>query len=591
MNAGSLRRALATLAALGVAGAALAGTPAADLEAGRRLYETGVQADGRPVAAFRLGQIRVEGAQAACSTCHRPSGMGMVEGDIQVPPITGGALFHTGDKVIATMDPRSGKAFNLAHPAWTEAEVAKMLRTAKRPDGSELNPVMARYDLSDTDMRNLLAYLRQLSADWSPGVTADTIRFATVITPDVPPERRALFREMAEKIVAQKNGSTKVAGGGGTRHHMTSAAELVLGTERRWTLDFWELSGPPETWAEQLESRYRARPVFALLSGVGGATWAPVDEFCDSHAIPCWFPSVAAPPDDSPRYTIYFSRGVSLEAGVLARALAVDRRPDHVVQVHRAEPTGATAARDLAAALGGSGIQVEDLVVSGADDPALAARLARLDADDAAVFWLDAAEVAKLGPLPPPRARTWFSGTLGGAERIPVPAAWRERAQLIYPWELPSRRAANLAYFRGWLNQRHVPLVDEVLQSEVYFAFAFMTDTVSEMLDNLYREYLLERAEAMINRREEGRAEAEYYSSTASRVRTRPAGQPALAGTGPAPLQALQVAGTSFLKRSGTTAYPRLTLGAGQRFASKGAYVARIGADGTLTADGDWTVP
>ena len=40
-----------------------------------------------------------------------------------------------------------------------------------------------------------------------------------------------------------------------------------------------------------------------------------------------------------------------------------------------------------------------------------------------------------------------------------------------------------------------------------------------------------------------------------------------------------------------TTAYPRFTLGPGQRYGSKGAYVMRISADDRLEVEGDWVVP
>jgi hypothetical protein len=41
-----------------------------------------------------------------------------------------------------------------------------------------------------------------------------------------------------------------------------------------------------------------------------------------------------------------------------------------------------------------------------------------------------------------------------------------------------------------------------------------------------------------------------------------------------------------------TSVYPRLSLGPGQRYASKGAYILRPGATkGSWTPEGDWIVP
>jgi len=42
---------------------------------------------------------------------------------------------------------------------------------------------------------------------------------------------------------------------------------------RRWRLEHWALEGEPHTWSAQLEARYRATPVFALLSGISYDDW------------------------------------------------------------------------------------------------------------------------------------------------------------------------------------------------------------------------------------------------------------------------------------------------------------------------------
>ena len=63
------------------------------------------------------------------------------------------------------------------------------------------------------------------------------------------------------------------------------------------------------------------------------------------------------------------------------------------------------------------------------------------------------------------------------------------------------------------------------------------------MLDNLYRDYLVERAEDML--------------STGSNV----------------------------------SAYPHLGLARNQRFASKGAYIAKLTPDGKLMPDSEWIIP
>jgi hypothetical protein len=110
------------------------------------------------------------------------------------------------------------------------------------------------------------------------------------------------------------------------------------------------------------------------------------------------------------------------------------------------------------------------------------------------------------------------------------------------------------------------------------------------MLDNLYRDYLLERAENMISRREGTRAQDEDQARQSMRRTARAllASRRAAGDVSPetADPQTLGL-------RQSTTVFPRLELASGQRFASKGAYIVRF-ADphsDTLIAETPWIVP
>jgi mono/diheme cytochrome c family protein len=299
----------------------LLGGPAAlaadDLvEQGRRIYVDGVLPSGAPLTALRAGDVRGEGSSVACVTCHRPSGMGQVEGDLQVRPITGNYLYHIGRKNMATMDPRIGKRMNQAHVGYNDETLARAIREGINSQNARMVTLMPRYNLEAPDMAALQAYLKQLSANWSPGVTAKMIHFATIVTPDVDPARRKIYVDMLQGIFDQKNGSTMPG-----RRHMVSPAEMLGGTERNWSLHVWTLEGAPETWAAQLEAFYARQPVFSVLGGLSSGDWSPVADFCEQKQLPNWFPSVDYSPLEHGRYTVYFSRGVGLEADVLAKTL------------------------------------------------------------------------------------------------------------------------------------------------------------------------------------------------------------------------------------------------------------------------------
>jgi hypothetical protein len=569
---------------------------ATQLELGRRIYVEGILPSGAALTGTRFGNATVSGADSACVNCHRPSGMGEVEGDIQVPPITGKFLFSgANDKQLATMDPRVSKEFNKTHAPYTQASLAAAIRHGVNVGGRDMDVAMPRYNLTDSDLQALSAYLGQLSAEWSPGVTRDEIRFATVITPDVDPARRKALLDMMQTIIRQKNASTQNSKQGYSRHHMTSAAELILGTERTWDLDIWELKGAPDTWGEQLRAQYLKNPVFALISGASFGNWQPVHDFCNTEQVPCWFPSVDVPSKANSPYSFYFSGGVTLEANVLARHLLTNSvLPKRLIQVFRTDTAGQAAAQELKHALEGSAVTVEDREIGPEAIPvdAFGALLGHAKKGDVVVYWLRQDDISLLGRLKPVNGvESYFSSRLANAERISLPQAWKKNSHLIYIYELPQKRKLNLVYFQAWMNMHKFPVIDEAMQSEVFFAFNYLTDTTAEMLNNLYRDYLVERAETMMDKREGTKSEQEtrdrlFLGKPGDLIRRH--GE----FTAGADVRLPIVAPASAISH-GTTMFRHLSLGPGQRFASKGGYIVRFADDHSdaLVEESDWIVP
>ncbi|MGY0197258.1 cytochrome C [Leptothrix sp. BB-4] len=582
------------------------------IEQGRRLYRDGLRADGRPLQGVRLdGQVALSGAAAACVLCHRGSGLGAVEGSNQVLPITGRYLFDQDRRAVTQMNLRARKAMSPRHEPYTLETLARALRSGIHESGRELDPLMPRYTLSDAEVRALASYLRGLSNRWSPGVTDHQLQIATVITPDVDPRRRRIFLDTLNAIVEQKNGNI-VHG----QRSMSSGAEMVLQTDRQWRLHVWELSGPAETWQAQLDAQLQRQPVFAITSGLGAGSWSPVHRFCERQQLPCWFPSVAAVPPESENggYSLYFSRGVGLEADALALALAAEvrqgRRPGQVLQVLADADVRHAAGEPLAEQLGAAGIasRTVNTVTAGGDTAVLRAALSTLKSGDRLVLWLAPQQLAALDGIALPAGVTVYaSATLGGGERPPVPAAWRSALRVISPYQLRERRERGLTYFREWFNVRGVKVEDELLQSEIYFAMSYFNDTVVEMLDNVHRDYLIERGENMLSLRESAKAEDEARELSLTRQHAVPASsrplrqmasRPMVPRAGargaqpmaPAPAEPDESRAAPASAPEGTSVYPRLSLGPQQRHASKGAYILRVdGAEPVVETD--WVVP
>jgi len=506
------------------------------VEAGRRLYREGRRVTGEVITAVVQGDVRVDGTQVTCESCHRRSGMGAGESGRLTPPVAGPLLFAPG--------PHRGR------PAYTETSLARAIRDGVDSAGRPLDPLMPRYAVGEPDLAAIAAYLRSLGSTPSPGADAQSLRFATVIAADAPPGERRAMMDVLTAFFTEKNAQVRREG---ARTQARRAPGEPANPYREWSLEIWEVTGPSDRWRAQIEARYRDRPVFALLSGLVTGPWQPIHEFCESHEVPCLLPnSDLAPGAGSDFYGLYFSGGMRLEAEILAAEIAASGEAGEVVQVASpTDPNAIGAATVFEAAIGrrGGRVRTERTASGPAADAVLRNTLA--GPASAVVVWLPADVVSTLsggnGPGDPPAASgparpggppIYFSSTLladtGGA----VPAALRSRSHVVHLGRLPGDRDPARERFRAWARSRGIAIGSERLQAQTWFACMAMVDGAKHLGIYPYRDYLLDLLDH----------------------------SPGLAAFLPG--------------------YPRGELGPGQRFLAKGGYVIDLAG-----GDPSWIVP
>jgi mono/diheme cytochrome c family protein len=517
---------------------------------GQTIYLRGVLGSGAPLEGLREAGAVTTGLDAACVSCHQHSGLGSFDGGLSIPPITGEYLFHSrahqnGEPVLAYVESLHGN-----REPYTEATLARAIREGIDSEGRPLSYLMPRYALSDEDMAALVGYLRTLSPPQVPGVTETVLHLATIITPDADPVKRAGVLDVLRHFVAEKNRFPLKPSPVMRTSGKTQYSKSMYMANRHWELHVWELTGPASSWRVQLEQHYAEEPVYAVLSGLAGNNWAPVHEFCEERGIPCLFPNAEVPVvAEHDFYPLYFSKGVLLEAELIAGAiLGGASHAAAVEQVYRAGDSGEPAAAALAAALAGRGVRVHSTVLpAGPMESKVTQTLRRAARRDAhgqvLVLWLRPADIALLGDAP--AGEVYLSGLMGGLERTPLPTSWREHATMAYPFDLPDRRGVRLDYPLGWFSFRHIPVVAEQVQADTYLACSLLADILNRVADNVVRPYLIEQLQALLEH------------------------------------------------RLITGYYPRLTLATNQRFASKGGYLVHFrDQSGTaLVTQGEWTVP
>ncbi len=335
-------------------------SPEEALRLGERMYREGVLPSGEPMMAVVMGDIPVDGRLFTCDDCHQRSGIGSKEGTIIAQPTNGKSLYQPRRRTQA-WNPPVGKdpeymgpgALPLhtraadARPAYTDDTLAAALRTGVDPAGNKIDPAMPRYLLDAGDMEVMIHYLKNLCVDFSPGVDDKVLRLATVVSSAVPYEQRRSMLDVLQATVRVHNSQTRYASERaehGVFYHSQKNRRY-----RDLDLQVWELQGPADTWRQQLEAFYAARPVFALVGGMAAGSWEPVHRFSEDHKLPCVFPLTELPVvSDTDWYTLYFSKGLYQEGEGAARFLrSADVLPAgaRVVQVYREGTRGAFAAR------------------------------------------------------------------------------------------------------------------------------------------------------------------------------------------------------------------------------------------------------
>ncbi|MCA1779611.1 MAG: hypothetical protein LC637_09560 [Xanthomonadaceae bacterium] len=475
---------------------------AGDVDAGERLYRYGIQASGQPVEALGFGDVPIKGNQAACIQCHRRSGYGSYEGGYYIPPITQPYLF-AGRKI--TRDDRFRAQFYQAQdamflhqvrrfrnrPPYTVETLGTLMRTGVDPVERQVEELMPRYELSEHDLANLAAYLQTLSIEISPGVSDDYVEIATILHTDVPRGERDAIVGVMDSFVEWYNDRT--LGDLALSGHSIYGSSLYTRYSRLYNLNVWEISGPSDTWADQLQAHYDRHPVFALVSGKVPGDWSEIGKFSDRLELPTLFPITDVPHElpDLGGYTVYFNRGVYLEAEIMLEWLN-EQEGDRVVQLFEDTPESRKSAAHFeevaqrrAADLSVASLQVEDLAAGKASLP---------EGVDHLIVWQNNPDASQLAQW---QSRSGATHVLLPDDAVEVlaqapDAEGIEGLLFSYPRVLDQEYYPERYRARGWLNSRGLDFEASRVQFSTLYAMMMFRDAFMHILDHYHRDFLLE---------------------------------------------------------------------------------------------------
>jgi len=128
---------------------------APDEARGKAIYATGRGAGGRPLQ-FRLltaGERALPASGIFCASCHGADGKGGREGNIVLADIT----YATLSRPLPASPP-----WNKARAAYTDVLLARAITQGLDSSGQQLDGSMPRWLLSESELQDLLKYLRRL---------------------------------------------------------------------------------------------------------------------------------------------------------------------------------------------------------------------------------------------------------------------------------------------------------------------------------------------------------------------------------------------------------------------------------------------
>jgi hypothetical protein len=533
------------------------------LALGERLYNEGIDASGAPLQGRTEDDIDFQDANFNCAQCHRRSGYGSSEGGNYVLPVTGTSLFNPrkfdrADLFKKLFKESQTKQFwtrmrsAYERPAYTDASLAKAIREGVDPSGRNLSPLMPRYRIGDRDMRGLVAYLKNLSVRNDPGIDKEAIYFATVVAKGADANGSKAMLATIASYMESLNLETK-----GNQDHLNFSPNYrsdFAKAFRLWRHEVWELSDDPSHWPQELRAHYAKKPVFALVGGMTPGDWTPIHRFCEQNRVPCLFPLTELPPREQPgHYSVYFNGGLLLEAQAIAKFLSREAKAgalNPIVQIFlEDEAGGRIPAHAFETGLGAeSPLKSEKIAYRNIEDLRAAWSEYRKNHPHPVtlVVWPDKTGTEVLQELalqPEAAVRLFLPSMMLQADFSRLPPEFAAKLIFAYPYELPKAYHPHAFRVRAWMNTRRLPITYDRIQFNTYYALNLLQFGLEHIVDHFSRDYLLEYIEH----------EAENALNP---------------GT-----------------------FPRLSLGPGQRFASKGAYLVQLDSNRSIVPVSDWIVP
>lgn len=447
---------------------------------GKQVYTQGTSASGKEILAY-IGDasLEVPGSAMACANCHGLDGKGKPEGGVVPSNVTWGAL---------TKPYAVTQAGGRTRPPYTERALALAVTRGLDPAGNKLLNVMPRYQMSDEDLADLVAYIKRVGLDPDPGVTEDAINVGTIL-----PSRADLAGQGQAIQAATKAYFDDINSRGGIYNRKVVLKSVLTGDT-------------PQATSDRVRQFIEDEHVFALTGAFIAGADRELAALAEQMEVPLVGPLTLYPQAGRPlnRHVFYILPGVEQQARALAsfacRQSEGKRQSAAVVSPDDEMSAGvAEAVKDQLGKGGCDAPQTYSYRRAGFDAAASARELSR--AGRAAVFFLGTgeealafmAEAEKLGWSP----QVYLPGANAGAGVFGAPHSFSGKIFLSFPTSPADQTPEGVAEFRALAAKYALPEHHLAAQLSAFAAAKVLVEGLKRAGRDVSREKLVETLEGL----------------------------------------------------------------------------------------------
>jgi ABC-type branched-subunit amino acid transport system substrate-binding protein len=443
---------------------------------GKHIYIEGESISRRVITAqIQRTEAPAPAAIVPCISCHGADGRG-----------SDNALASSNVSWNAMTSPDKHQHGQRVHAPYDEETLARAITAGIDPDGNSLEAVMPRYNLSDEDMADLIAYLKVIDSQADPGISATSIRLGTVLPMDG--QHAGLGRAMRDMLEACFNAVNASGGVHGRK------LELVVGS--------WGGNDDPPIW--EARDLLAAESPFALLGPYIPNYDAELQALAIEQRIPVIGPYTVLPPGGDNRYSFYLQAGLAQQAATLVEAIVAEADAGKAklgVVYPRVQSFDslAEAVSRRASALNLDPVVSSDYLLNQFDGSATVATLRDAQVD-AVVFLGSAAELVELGNAAERagwRPYLLAPGLLAERRIFELPQSFSGRVLLAYASLPTDYNAAGAAEFEQLHEDYGFDYRHSIGQIAAYTAAKVLIEGLERAGRGLDRERLVDTLESL----------------------------------------------------------------------------------------------